>query len=244
MRRRPLRGADGEGGQLLLLAGIILVLAFVTTALTLGQVAEIEKQATNDQQSPILAEYRFIREKAGSTMRDAVTGSTDNATFIATFESMAETFKRMAQEKGYDLLVYRAEAGIGLNRTEWSYTDFGWPDRMTNSSDIGNWKGLGATKTFENGGVPYAESIQAHREKASYWLRSTDDLVKFGPSETKYGSAERVYDRTDDGIVWVKPCPLFADPTRGCIQAAIVYLYLADATTSIEEYVVYSFNQA
>ncbi|MHB8603872.1 MAG: hypothetical protein ACYDCK_01350 [Thermoplasmatota archaeon] len=227
--RRARAAHDDDRGQLMMLAGIILILAFIVTALTLSQISDLEKQASQEQSSPLLNEYRAVRDKIGSTLADATGTGTDNGTFKSTFKSIVAGLKGVEQAKGYDVVAFLAgspaNAGIRLNRTEWSFTDLGKPDNYTGGAPTP--------------GSPAPES-GANIVSAKYTFHSSDNLVTFNEPPGGGTSTLTPYDRGNDGIVWRKAGCLKGGGT--CIQAAIVYLYLADSTTSVEETIAYSVN--
>ncbi len=215
MRRDGGAGRE-DGGNLLLLAGVILVLAFVGTAFTLQQVQDLEKQVSAEQDSAILSEYRFVRDKVGTTLNDAVSTSTNLDTFKDLVATVASNLKVTAGGKGYDLVVKLAADRAGLSRTEWSFTKPGWPDRYT----------------YGDTPVPLPAPTSPTADKYVLW--TTDGKVDWR------GGTGSGWDGADDGVVWVDAC--IENPAIGCVQAAIVYLYFADSAASIEEFVAYSFN--
>lgn len=106
---RPRR--DDEA-QLLLLAGIVLTIAFILTALTLTQVAALEKEAAQQVGSPIISEWRFLHDRLASNVRTAVTGETTNQSFNDTvLPTLSATFRALAAEKGYDFALRKASDG-------------------------------------------------------------------------------------------------------------------------------------
>lgn len=221
-RARRMRGE--EGGQLLLLAGIILVLAFLATSMTLSGLPDVEKQAAQEQDTRILTEYRFIREKLGSTLADAVGESTNNDTFRSLFSVTVSSLKVAASDKGYDLVIHLASGPRELGRDEWGFTHTGWPHNYTGTAAPAE------VKTTANRSTPYN-------------YRSYENDVRLDYAE---GGSYRRWDENNDGIVWVKPCDLTlawnSGDTTGCIVGAIVYIYLSDELISIEEFVAYGFN--
>lgn len=211
----------------MIVSGILLVLAFAVTALTLSQISDLEKRVASEASTPILSEYRFLREKLGSTLKDSVTRQTTPTEFKSIFASAQSELKALAHQAGYDLLLYRAEPSRGLDKTEWSFTDLGRPDRYTGVPPAG----------YDD---PETDS-PANVAAADYFLRAYDNSFNW---EQAYGGSEVSYDQTNDGILWVNAgapgCK--SNTAANCIQGVVAWLYLADPTVAIEEYIVYGVN--
>lgn len=94
----------------MLLAGVVLTISFILTALTLSQVASLEREAAADAPSPLVAEWRFLHERLASNLDTAIGPDTDNDTFRDTLSTIAATFRSVEAEKGYDLVI-RAAGG-------------------------------------------------------------------------------------------------------------------------------------
>lgn len=104
-------GRADDAGQLMMLAGIVITISFILTALTLAQVSSLEKQAAADAPSPIAAEWRFLHERLGSNLETAVSAETTNATFRDTvLPTVIATFRNIEAEKGYDAVIRLADA--------------------------------------------------------------------------------------------------------------------------------------
>lgn len=115
--RRALGDPREEGGQLLMLAGIVLTISFILTALTLSQVSAMEREAAARTSSPILGEWRFLHDRLGPNLDTAIGAETDNPTFLQTIlPTVQATFRSVFAEKGYDL-VLRAAADAGVAPT-------------------------------------------------------------------------------------------------------------------------------
>lgn len=95
----------------MLLAGVVLTISFILTALTLSQVASLEREAAAEAPSPLVAEWRFLHERLATNLVTAIGPDTDNDTFqTSTLPTIAATFRSVEAEKGYDL-VLRAAGG-------------------------------------------------------------------------------------------------------------------------------------
>jgi photosystem II stability/assembly factor-like uncharacterized protein len=103
------RGRSGEGppdkGQLLLLAGFILIMMFVVTSLTLSKISNIEADVAGEHQAPVTDEFDFIRSRLNETMNSLVDTGTTNSSFNETFSSLRGSFSDVENSKGYDLVL-------------------------------------------------------------------------------------------------------------------------------------------
>jgi hypothetical protein len=105
------RNLRDDGGQLMLLAGIVITIAFILTALTLSQISSMEKQAASERASPIVGEWRFLHERLASNFKTAVGTETDaNGFRDNVLPVVLATFRAIEGEKGYDLII-RLAAG-------------------------------------------------------------------------------------------------------------------------------------
>lgn len=113
-----------DDGNLMLLAGIVVTIAFVTTALTLSQVSALERQAVTDATSSFAAEWRFIRDRLAASVNASVTPDMKNQTFLAlTLPSIVATYRGVEAEKGFDVVIRPATTLAHYNKTELSLLD-------------------------------------------------------------------------------------------------------------------------
>lgn len=117
------RGARGlrrdEGGQLLLISGVVITVAFLLTALTLSQVSSLERQAATEQPTSLLSEWRFLHDRLGTNLETAITTETTNDSFeTTTFPTIAATFRNIEAEKGFDTIIRLATHATVFNMTE------------------------------------------------------------------------------------------------------------------------------
>lgn len=116
---RVARRAMRDDGNLMLLAGIVVTIAFVTTALTLSQVATLERQAVTGATSSLAAEWRFIRDRLAASVNASVTPDMKNETFLqATLPAIVATYRGVEAEKGYDVVIRPATSLALYNKTE------------------------------------------------------------------------------------------------------------------------------
>lgn len=97
--------AEDDDGALLLLAGFILGVALIVTGLTLSEVAQLENEAVREQDSSFIAEYRSMRGKVERALHDSVTMTTDETTFLITFNSVRANFEQLASARGYNFMM-------------------------------------------------------------------------------------------------------------------------------------------
>lgn len=106
------RDARGDEGQLMLLAGVVLTISFILTALTLSQVAALERQAAAEAPSAMVAEWRFLHQRLKTNLEIAVGPDTAISVFTGNvLPTIAATFRSVEAEKGYDLVIRAAGGG-------------------------------------------------------------------------------------------------------------------------------------
>lgn len=123
-----------DGGQLMMLAGIVLTISFILTSLTLSQVASLEKEAAQEAPTAIIAEWRFLRERLASNVETAITPETTIQAYQTTIiPTLAATFRALTADKGYDIVLRNASDGhfaatgneasliVGANYDAWTY---------------------------------------------------------------------------------------------------------------------------
>lgn len=184
------RPPPGDTGQLLLLAGIILALAFLATTLTLNELSSIRADVAAEQDAPIVGEFSFVRDKINTTLGDVVLEDTTNSSLNGTFSDMAKNIIRVENAKGYDVIVAKGRPGAPVALNESDFLD-----------------GAGT----------------------SYDGRSYDGVRNF---------TGQPYDGVDDGIIWYKE----PSDTQGHVKGLVVYLYLADQRSVMEETILYALN--
>lgn len=134
MRRRD------DGGNLMLLAGIVVTIAFVTTALTLSQVASLERQASSEPSTTLAGEWRFLRDRLAASVATSVTVDlTDDAFNDTTLPAVVATFRGIQAEKGYDVAIRRATTLSLFNKTEASIVSGGNYDAWSVNGKHANW---------------------------------------------------------------------------------------------------------
>ena len=103
----------------MLLAGIVITIAFLLTSLTLSQVSSLERQAAAEKSTPLAAEWRFLHDRLGTNLDSAVPPDLPLETFKSTtFPIIASTFRNIEAEKGYDTTIRLADDVAAYPRTE------------------------------------------------------------------------------------------------------------------------------
>ncbi len=132
----------------MLVAGIVVTIAFLMTALTLSQVASLEREAAADKPLPIADEWRFLHDRLSANLQTAVTDDMSKDTFKnVTFPAIAATFRDVEAEKGYDAVFRLAGSGVASKSesdllTAGTYDALGW---------TANGHVMGATDTVNDG---------------------------------------------------------------------------------------------
>lgn len=95
-----------DNAQLMMLAGIVLTISFILTALTLSQVSALEREAAGQAPLPIISEWRFLHDRLGSNLNTAVAPETTIASLrTSILPTVQATFRSVESEKGYDLVL-------------------------------------------------------------------------------------------------------------------------------------------
>lgn len=133
--RRSLRPRDD--GQLMLLSGIVITIAFIMTSLTLSQVASLERTAAAEHRVSIAEEWRFLHQRLATNFDVAITPDTTNSTVENVIApTIIATFRSIEAEKGYDTVIRLAAAGSSVNLTESQLRDPPWTGANYNAWDV------------------------------------------------------------------------------------------------------------
>jgi hypothetical protein len=118
MRRAP----QQEGGQMLVLAGTVLVLAFLVAAFA---VAELGSQKALLEQGPegaLAQDFHQVRGQFAAAMRSLVISTTDNATLAEQFLVQQGEFEERGRSRGVLVLLEMGNATSRMAaRTEGDY---------------------------------------------------------------------------------------------------------------------------
>ena len=159
--------ANDDGGNLMLLAGIVVTIAFVTTALTLAQVSSLERQAASKPVVTLAGEWRFLRDRLMTSVETAVTVDTSDEVFNeTTLPAIVATFRGIEAEKGFDVAIRRATTPEFFNRTETSFLN-----------------GLGTSySTTSSNGYAIAWAKDSDQTDGIVWEADCSDSGRDGPS--------------------------------------------------------------
>lgn len=103
----------------MLLAGIVVTIAFLLTSLTLSQVSSLERQAAAEKPHSLATEWRFLHERLAANLESAITPDLSVASFNnTTFPIIASTFRNIEAEKGYDTVLRLAGKADQYNMSE------------------------------------------------------------------------------------------------------------------------------
>lgn len=214
--RSPRNRRGDDSGALLLLAGFILGVALIVTGLTLSEVSQLENEAVREQDATFIAEFRSLREKIGTALRDSVTSSTDTTAFTSTFENVADSFRSLETTRGYGFVAILAGG-----------TDTGACTAANNKAAHSECETLTAVDAV-------ACPASGRKFDTGIVFSDGEDGVDHSPSGPNYSTPileGQCYDGTNDGIVMV-----------GTLKAAYVYVHLDDPTLDLEEVVLYKLN--
>lgn len=192
------RGGD-ESGQLLALAGVVLVLALVGAMLAVNELSSEQNQGQVDASSPLPERYRAARDEFVSTLTPLVFAAVDNNTLMTHFASISNETEQKARGNGYLMHVRLGNASDPFARkSEWNLT-------------------APAGSTACPGGA----------------ARQYTGVGSFNGTKS-YNTVN--YDCTNDGIIW--------DGARSDapIQGLVVYLFMSDHRSRIEETMVLGLN--
>ena len=103
---RRFRMRDDDRGQLMLLSGIVIIISFILTALTVSQVSALQRRAGSEPATTLPTEWRFLHTRISNSFEVAVGTATDNATLRDTLvPTVAATFRAAGTEKGLDTVI-------------------------------------------------------------------------------------------------------------------------------------------
>ncbi|MGQ0534975.1 MAG: hypothetical protein ACT4PT_02770 [Methanobacteriota archaeon] len=186
MPRKP----GEERGQFLILAGIILVLAFLVASITISEIEAQRAAAVREVRNPLLAEFEFVRAEFGKSLNVTFSSSDTPASFNVTFNDTRSVLASL--ENGRGLEFHAALAGFEQIAKQRECPHF------TTDADGGSGVSCGGT----------------------YNVNAYDGAGVFSWT----------YDGKNDGILQF---------TDGTIRGAVVYMFLSDSGSTIEEHLVY-----
>ena len=117
--RRGLGPGTSEG-QLLILAGIILTLAFLLTAITISEIEAEKANVVRDTQDSLRDEFSYLRREFGSTLNASLPAGATDATFRATFNDTKATYATLESSRGFEFHASLAGNDTIAPKTEWA----------------------------------------------------------------------------------------------------------------------------
>ncbi|MDD5503021.1 MAG: hypothetical protein PHH26_06140 [Candidatus Thermoplasmatota archaeon] len=116
-------------GQLLLLAGILIILAFVSISITVQEIAGLGSRTVREESKPaMLEDYAVIRTEFGKALnasKNGASGPVSNATFRETVNSSAASFEKLEAGSGITFRAFLAGNGTGSDKNEWNFVSLG-----------------------------------------------------------------------------------------------------------------------
>lgn len=144
MTRRAGRDrGSSDGGQLLLLAGFVLVMMFLVASLTLSKISSLEGDVAKAQKAPIVDEFDFVRSRTNDTMNSLVTTGMSNESFNETLDTLRSSFSDVENTKGYDLVLELGGNTTPAPKTEAPHFIDGGTYANTSFDGVRNFSGHG-----------------------------------------------------------------------------------------------------
>ncbi|HEV8359922.1 MAG TPA: hypothetical protein VGR28_05625 [Candidatus Thermoplasmatota archaeon] len=108
-----------EPAQVLILAGVVLILAFLLAAFAVGELAAEQQHLQRGPESDLPKLFREAREKLANTMAGLTYTAIDNATMLSRFNSSQAEMEQQARGRSVQLVVVLAGTGQDLaSKTE------------------------------------------------------------------------------------------------------------------------------
>lgn len=190
-----MRDPRQDDGQLMMLAGIVLTISFILTALTLSQVSSLQQQATAEGTSPIVAEWRFLSGRIASNLHTAIGPETTNESFNESIlPTIAATFRSVESEKGYDLVIRKAGGD--------NYTWNGNEASLISTSDPTKYNSYSY-----DGAVHFQQTVLGSTTDGILWEAPCPDVL--GPS-TGCISGLHLFVRLSDGVTSLEESVVYA----------------------------------
>jgi len=120
----------GRDAQLLLLAGIIIILAFVAMSITIVEIANLGARTAGEEIKPaLIRDYATIRAEFGKTLNESRKDSRNqtvlNASFSEAVNATAQSFRILEESRGITFYASLAANGTGAPKTEWDFVSPG-----------------------------------------------------------------------------------------------------------------------
>ncbi len=115
-----------DRGHFLLLAGIVLVLAFTATAFTLALVSDLKAGTAREQEPGLLADYRFYHEHVRMTVRNGASSGMTNASALILVADASQSARELASSRGLELAITLAGVAGGSTTDEAFFGAGGW----------------------------------------------------------------------------------------------------------------------
>jgi hypothetical protein len=100
----------GEGGQLLILAGVVLILAFLLAAYTVSELGAEQQRLQRGTETDLPKLYREFRDKLASAMNGLAYDTISNATLATHIEATRLELEHQGRGRGVHVAVRLANA--------------------------------------------------------------------------------------------------------------------------------------
>ncbi len=118
----------GRDAQLLLLAGIIIILAFVAVSVTIVEITNLGARTAGEEIKPaMIRDYSTIRAEFGRALNESRKNpqnqSVSNLTFSEAVSAGAQSFWVLEESRGITFYASLAANGTGAPKTEWNFVN-------------------------------------------------------------------------------------------------------------------------
>lgn len=117
------RARDREGGQMLILAGVVLILAFLLAAFAVSEITSQQQQLQRGAQSDLPKLFREARDKVANTMAGLSYQGIDNATVTSRFDSQIQELEQQGRGRGVHM-VLRLANGTDVTAGKGEFLNF------------------------------------------------------------------------------------------------------------------------
>lgn len=119
---------QNKKAQLLLLAGILMIIAFVAMSVTVVEIMNLGARTAYEEVEPaIVRDYRTIRSEFGKVLNESRIDSSgktvSNMTFSEAVNATASSFRMLGESKGVDFYACLAGNGSVSPKTEWDFVN-------------------------------------------------------------------------------------------------------------------------
>lgn len=166
------RAKGRDEGQVLILAGVVLILAFLLAAFAVGELASEQQHLQRGTESDLPKLYREAREKVANTMAGLTYQGIDNATLLTRFDSTRLELEQQGRARGIHAILRLANGSDPL-APKGEYQNF------TTNAAGGACAGFASNRTYT------MLSYNASRNYTTVWWDCADDGIVWDPAQMK-----------------------------------------------------------